>query len=135
MFAANPYQQYKEKSLSTLAPGELLVKLYDELVKQMRLAVLAMDKKDYGLVNASLTKSQTILGVLESSLNMQVPISENLRELYIFIAHQLLKSNVDKSAGPITDCIPLIRDLRDSFEQADKISRKEHAGVAGGRAV
>lgn len=134
MITGNPYQQYKEQSLSTLAPGELLVKLYDEMIKQMRIAVLGIEKKDFAKVNDSLVKAQSIVGTLESSLDMQYEVSQNLRQLYIFIAKQLMQANIKKDIGMIEDCIPIVRDMRDSFEQADKITRKSHAAV-GGRAV
>lgn len=133
MYGENPYQKYKEQSLSTLAPGELLVKLFDELIKQMRVAVLNIEKKEYMAVDAAIVKSQTILGTLESSLDDKYELSANLRDLYIFIANQLMNAGVKKDAEIINECVPLIRDLRDSFEQADKISRSEHAAV-GGRA-
>jgi flagellar protein FliS len=128
MVAKNPYAQYKEQSLSTLAPGEELVKLFDELLKQNNVAVKAIEGKDYALANDSLTKAQTILGTLASSLDMRYPISANLRDLYIFLSQQLLKANMRKDVKIVNECIPLMRDLRDSFEQAEKISRKQHAG-------
>ena len=35
------YQQYKEQSINTMTPGELLMLLYDELVKRGARAELA----------------------------------------------------------------------------------------------
>jgi len=132
----NAYAQYKEQSLSTLAPGELLVKLFDELIKQCRLAVLAIDRKDLGAANDCLTKAQTIVTTLASSLDMRYPISSELRDMYVFLAKQLLQSNLQKDTKLIEQLIPLMKDLRDSFDQAEKINRRtQHAGVVGGRAV
>lgn len=131
MQGTNPYQQYKEQSLSTLTSGELLVKLYDESIKQMRIALNGLEKKDYGVVNESLNKVQTILHTLDSSLNMQYEISANLHDLYIFISKELRDANLKKEGSHIEDCIPLMRELRDSFEQADKITRMQSAGVRG----
>lgn len=126
---SNPYAQYKEQALSTLGPGEILVKLYDELIKQMRLASLAIEKMDYAAVSETLTKSQTIIATLEASLDSSFEISANLRDMYIFLAQQLLSANLKKDAKVIDECIPLVRDLRDSFDQADKINRSIQAGV------
>lgn len=132
----NAYAQYKEQSLSTLAPGELLVRLFDELNKQCRLAILAIGRKDLGAANDSLTKSQTIVSTLASSLDMRYPISKELRDMYVFLARQLLQANMQKDTALIEQLVPLIKDLRDSFDQAEKISRRtQHAGVVGGRAV
>lgn len=130
----NAYAQYKNQSLSTLAPGELLVKLFDEMIKQCRLATIHIQKKDLGAANDALIKSQTIVSTLASSLDMRYPISEQLRDMYIFFSKQLLQANMEKNTQIIEELVPLMKDLRDSFEQAEKISRRnQHA--AGGRAV
>ena len=76
MYTANPYQQYKEQSLNTLSPGEIVVKLYDELIKQMRISLIGIEKKDYAQVNNALNKAQTIIGTLESSLDMKYEVSK-----------------------------------------------------------
>lgn len=125
MQLTNPYQQYKEQSLSTLTPGELLIKLFDELSKQMTLAKIKINDKDYGAVNNALQKCQTILHTLSGSLDMRYPISKELKNMYMFISGQLLQGNLKKDIKLIEDCIPLVRDLRDSFDQAEKISRKQ----------
>lgn len=123
----NPYQKYKEQSLSTLTQGELLVKLYEELIKQMKLAVMSIEKKSYDTANNALMKCEVILNTLDSSLDTQYELSKNLRDLYIFIAKQVHQGNIKKDIKLIQDCIPLIRDLRDAFDQAEKENRKSHS--------
>ena len=41
------YQRYREESLNTMTQGELLLLLYDELVKRLRQADLEMGKQNY----------------------------------------------------------------------------------------
>ena len=45
----NGYQQYKMQSVNTMTRGEMLLLLYDELVKRLMQAELALDKKEYPL--------------------------------------------------------------------------------------
>ena len=134
MQLANQYQQYKEQALSTLSPGEILIRLYDELVKQMMLSKIKIDQGDFAAANLALGKSQTIVNTLADSLDMRIPISEELRQMYIFFAKQLLDANLKKDVEIINDCIMLVKDLREAFSEANKISRRQQAGV-GGRAV
>lgn len=133
--ASNPYQKYKEQSLTTMSQGELLVKLYDELIKQMRIAALSLEKKMTAPAERSLLKAETILTTLEAALDMQFEISANLRDLYIFTAKQLLKANNENDPAPVEECLPLIRELRDSFEQAEKIARQEQHSTVGSHAL
>lgn len=135
MVTQNPYQQYKEQSLNTLAPGEILVKLYEQTIKMLNLSKISIERKDLAAANDALTKAQTIITTLESSLDMRFPISAELRNLYIYLAQQILKANLQKDTAIIDDCIPLVKDLRDSFEQADKLSRINARANVGGRAV
>jgi flagellar protein FliS len=123
---SNPYQQYKEQSLSTLAPGELLVRLFDECLKQLRLSCIGISKKNYGMANDALNKAQTILTTLTTSLDMRYPISLELRELYVFFIKQINEANLKKDASLVEGILPLLKDMRDSFDQAEKISRREH---------
>ncbi|MGI6403297.1 MAG: flagellar export chaperone FliS [Oscillospiraceae bacterium] len=128
----NAYAQYKNQSLSTMAPGELLVKLFDELIKQCRLAEIHIEKKDLAAANNSLIKSQTIVSTLDASLDMRFPISSQLRSFYIFFNQQLRKANIEKSVSVLQELVPLMKELRDSFAQAEKLSRRSQHG---GRAV
>ena len=43
------YEQYKAQSVNTMTRGELLLLLYDELVKRLTRAELAIGKQDYTL--------------------------------------------------------------------------------------
>lgn len=133
--AANPYQKYKEQSLTTMSQGELLVKLYDELIKQMRLAALTMEKGSFDAAQEALYKSESILNALDAALDLEYDIAKELRDYYIFIAKQLLEASTSRQAALIEGCIPLLRDLRDSFDQAEKISRKEQYGAHLGSQV
>ena len=49
----NGYQQYKAQALSTMTQGELLMLLYDELIKRLTRAELALKKQDYETFEAS----------------------------------------------------------------------------------
>jgi len=128
----NAYAQYKTQSLSTMLQGELLVKLFDEMLKQCRIAELAIAKKDNAAVHESLMKTQTILSTLVTSLDDRYTISKELKSLYTFFAQELREANIKKDARKITGILPLIKDLRNSFEQADKISRTQKYAAVGG---
>ena len=47
------YQGYKEQGINDMSQGELLLLLYDELVKRLIRAELALKKADYTLFEAS----------------------------------------------------------------------------------
>lgn len=121
--SVNPYERYKQQSVMTMTQGEMLVKLYEETVKQLSGAVIYIQEKDYVKANKALQKSQKIINHLKSTLNFKYEVSNNLAALYDFFIQRIVEANVKKSAAPITDVIPMIDDLRDAFGQAERLSR------------
>ena len=49
----NGYQQYKMQSVNTMTRGEMLLLLYDELVKRLTKAELALEKEEFDVFDAS----------------------------------------------------------------------------------
>ena len=50
---ARGYQQYKQQSINSMTSGELLLMLYDELVKRSTLASIALERQDLPLFESA----------------------------------------------------------------------------------
>lgn len=123
--AFNPYEAYTQQSVMTMTPGEMLNKLYDETVKQLRYAEVYLEKKDYGKVNGALQKAQRILNYLRNTLDFQYEVSKGLDALYEYFIQQIVKANIHKDAAPLAEIIPMLSELQQTFIQADKLARKQ----------
>ncbi|MBP1544262.1 MAG: flagellar export chaperone FliS [Oscillospiraceae bacterium] len=123
---ANPYSAYKRQSVQTMTPVEVVIKMYSEIEKQFAIAVCAIEElKDIKKANDALIKAQELLGGLRGALDMSVPISKNLEELYKFFQQEAVKANIKKDATEIKKIIPMIGDLRDAFTQISQMTREE----------
>ena len=109
----NPYQRYQQQSVMTMTPGEMLLKLYDEVITQLTAVRQFNEEKDYEKSNASLKKAQRIIRYLDQTLDA----------LYDYFIRRLVDANLHKDNAPIDEVLPMISDLRDTFAQADKNSR------------
>ncbi|SDN37352.1 flagellar export chaperone FliS [Acetanaerobacterium elongatum] len=118
------YDQYKQQSIVTLTPGEMIVKLYDEAIKRCNFSVKYLDDKDYEAANVCLKKAQDIVSYLNSSLDKNYSLSAELSPLYDYIKNQLITANIKKDTQPINDVLPLLKELRDAFSTAEKSVRK-----------
>ena len=116
----NPYQKYQQQSIMTMTPGELLLKLYDETVKQLRYAEDALRQKKYERANTSLQKAQRIISHLNKTLSMEYEIAQNLEALYDFFIYKITQANIHKDASHIEEILPMVTELRDAFAQAEK---------------
>ncbi|MEG0852480.1 MAG: flagellar export chaperone FliS [Angelakisella sp.] len=130
MYNNNSYETYKQQSVMTMTHGEMLAKLYDEVIKQLGSAVRSIEEKDISATNKSLQKTQRILNYLDSTLDMRYEVSSSLSTLYEFFIHQTVTANVRKDSALLTEIIPMVQELRDSFVQAEKLSRISQNAVA-----
>ena len=104
----NPYQQYQRQSVMTMTQGEMLTKLYDEVIKQMSGAKICLTEKDLSGVNNALQKAQRILFYLKSTLDFKYEISGNLDALYDFFIERIVQANLKKDAAMLDEIIPMI---------------------------
>lgn len=121
----NPYQQYQKQSVMTMTQGEMLTKLYDEVIKQMSGAKICLTEKDLSGVNSALQKAQRVLFYLKSTLDFKYEISGNLDALYDFFIERIVQANMKKDAAILDEIIPMITELRDTFVQADRNVRSK----------
>lgn len=121
----NGYQHYKEQSISTMTQRELLLLLYDELVKRLLRCDLALAKEDYPLLEASADRSIEILRYLDDTLDRQYPISGELHRLYEFFVFELTRVKIGRNKDRLDKIRPMVTDLRDTFRAADKNCAEE----------
>ena len=114
------FQAYKDQTVNTMTQGELLVLLYDELVKRLTRASLALDKEDYSTFEASVVRSVEIIHYLDDTLDMQYPISRNLTRLYEFFCYELERVKMGRNRKELERVKGMASELRDSFREAQR---------------
>ena len=121
------FQQYKEQSVNTMTQGELLLLLYDELVKRVTRAELALNKEDYDLFEADVTRSLEIVRYLDDTLDRQYPVGRDLARLYDFFSFELNRVKAGRNRTELERVKAMVMELRDTFREAEKTSRAEAA--------
>jgi len=119
----NPYEQYKRTSISTMTKGELLLLLFDEVIKKLNYSKILMENSDFDQANANLVKCRKIFNHLIVSLDDKYELSRELGEMYMFFNKEIIKASATKNTKNIDDILPMIKDLRNTWEEADKMSR------------
>ena len=119
------YQQYKQQSINSMTPGELLMLLYDELVKRSTLASLALDKADWPRFDDALDRCTDIVNYLDETLDRQYPISRDLSRMYDYFTYELGRIKVGRNKKELERLRPMLVDMRDTFRTAEKNSSQE----------
>lgn len=114
------YQQYKQQSVNSMTAGELLLLLYDELVKRGTMASIALDRGDYPAFEAAVDRCSDIVNYLDETLDHQYPISKDLSRLYEYFTYQLGRIKIGRNKKELEALRPMLADLRDAFHTAEK---------------
>lgn len=125
----NMYQQYQQNSIMTASPEELTLMLYNGVIKFINLGKLHIENKEIEKANESIKRAQDIIFELNSTLDMNYDISNNLRSLYTFILEKLMDANIKKEITPLNEILPLLDELRDTWKEAMKEARKIRYGA------
>ena len=116
------YQRYREESLNTMTQGELLLLLYDELVKRLRQADLEMGKQNYENFEKAVDRAVEIIHYLSDTLDHRYPISGNLSRLYEYFCYELSRVKAGRNQEELMRVTRMVSELRDIFRQAEKTS-------------
>ena len=115
---------YKETKIKTAGPGQLIVMLYDEAVKQLTTAIEMLgavkEKKDPGkieLIGKAIMKTEDIITELMISLDFDQggEIAQQLFSLYTWFNRELVDANIAQDIEKMLTVKKLIIELRNTW--------------------
>lgn len=119
---ARGYQNYKQQSINSMTSGELLLLLYDELVKRSTLASIALDKQDWPVFETALDRCTDIVNYLDETLDRKYPISRDLSRMYDYFTYEMGRIKTGRNKKELARLRPMLVDMRDTFRAAEKNS-------------
>lgn len=95
--------RYKQTSVQTATPGQILILLYEAAIKNVKKASECIDTRDSAGKGLYIGKTHDILNELVNTLNFEVggDIARNLERLYNFMIEQLIVANAESSKEPL----------------------------------
>lgn len=120
----DPKSAYLKGQIETSSPAQQVVMLYDGLIRFCNEAKNHLSGEDGDQLEAgakAVKRATDILTELNSTLKHEVfpELCTQLSNLYLFFTEQLSKSVRENSAKPIQDILPMIENLRDSWQKAE----------------
>lgn len=126
---ANPYDKYKNNSVFTATKEELTLMLYDGALKFCNQAIVAVEAKDYEKANDLIIKVENIIREFQLTLNRDYEISDSLAPMYEYMHRRLIEGNIKKDNAILEEIRDLIREFRDTWKEAMKLSRQKTAAT------
>lgn len=124
------YRDQREQTISAMSPEELLLLLYDELVKRLMRAELALNKEDFNLFEADVTRSLEIIRYLDDTLDRQYDVGRDLARLYEFFGYELNRVKAGRNKTELARVKTMVTELRDTFREANQ--KNQAQARAGG---
>jgi len=123
-------QAYLTNSVVSAPPERLLTMLYDALVNNIAIAEDALEKNDFYTLNQRLVRSQEIVLELRASLKPELwSGGPALVAIYTYVYGLLVKANVHKDAGALSEARKLLEPLQSAWHQAADIVAAERAAT------
>ncbi len=103
--------------------GELLIMLYDEIIKRLTRAEFAIQNNQMELFDQSIQRCSEIIRYLSDTLDRKYEISQELARMYDFFQVQIARIIARRNTEQIAELKELVTELRDSFKEANKVAR------------
>lgn len=125
MYTSNAYNIYKNNSINFASKEQLLVMIVDAASKDVKIARQAIIDKDIKKSHEYIMKTEDIYNELISSLDLSKAgeWGIKMKMVYEFIIRRLVQANIKKDAKILDEIIPLIENIKDTWEQAYKVSK------------
>jgi flagellar secretion chaperone FliS len=119
------HDQYLEQSILTASPIELIRTLYRMILESVREAAKCVDSGDIAARGKAVTKATDGIVELLTCLNHDHggSISQNLAELYGYMASRLLQGHMDQNRAPFDEVEKLVTTLLDAWDAVDAAPR------------
>jgi flagellar secretion chaperone FliS len=112
--------RYGAIKVTTSSPGQLLVMLYDGLLRFLREAQAAMAANDRKRSGERIGRSHDILAYLLATLDPthNAQLCAHLQPLYVFCMQHLLKANLEQDPTKLGELVRILTPLRDAWSTA-----------------
>ncbi len=125
----NPYQRYLDATAETATPLDLVLMLYQGVLRFTAQAIEAVVRHDPAEAHRSLVRAQDIVSELAASLNHEEggATADSLLALYDYSYRRLVDANVRKEPAPAEEVAKLFRELLPAWQEVAEHQRLEMA--------
>jgi flagellar protein FliS len=117
----NPYaspQAYRESSVLTASPAQLIVMLYDGANRFLRQAEVAAGEGAWTHASDRIAKAEAIVDELLITLDLEAgEVAHRLQGIYVFCKRELIEARLHEDAQRISAVARLLGSLREAWAE------------------
>ena len=118
-YPARAAQAYLQTHVQSRSPLDLVVMLYDGLLRFLGEAGTAIDAANLAGKRDAISKALAVLSELQSTLNMEQggEVASSLDALYTYVNGRLLDASMQNDRSPLDESARLLRTLREAWAE------------------
>ncbi|MCB0882566.1 MAG: flagellar export chaperone FliS [Thermoleophilia bacterium] len=121
-------RQYTQRTVQTATPGQLVVMLYDGMIRFFTQARAAMESGDVQTMNERVGRGLAIVTELRCTLDMtQGELPERLAGIYDWCHDEVIDARLANDTARINQVIGMLADLRSAWAQVANTPRPQVA--------
>ena len=117
----NPYASpnaYRENTIMTASPEQLVVMLYDGAGRFLRQAEGSMIEGSWLKASEKLSRAEAIIDELLATLDMDAgEVADRLQSIYVFCKTRLIEARIERDAVRVDQVARLLSELREAWSQ------------------
>ncbi len=120
-------KSYKKTSVTTASKEKVLLMLYEAAIKNLKLAKIAMEKKNIADKCKHISKAHDIVLELSNTLDHKKggAVTEQLESLYTFCISQLIKANMETDPAAVESVLKVMNTLYEGWVAAvEELTKK-----------
>ncbi len=117
--------KYRDQSVLTMSRGELILRLYDEVLKNARFACRLFREENRTAAFRCTAKCRNILNYLTVILDRKYELSVPFNRMYSYLNGQLIRADTTGNPAGLEKAIPRFAELREAWSQSIRKSRIE----------
>jgi flagellar protein FliS len=128
-------QSYREATVRGASPVELVIRLYEQAIEDLRQAAIALEQNDIERRSNRIKHALLILGHLQNSLDFTHgdKVAQNLNDFYNSLRKNLLWVQLHPSKRGIQQQITDLLAVREAWIEVERKERMPDATVTTGR--
>jgi flagellar secretion chaperone FliS len=117
----NPHARpnaYRENSIMTASPEQLVVMLYDGAGRFLRQAEGSMLDGSWLVASEKLSRAEAIIDELLATLDMDAgEVADRLQSIYVFCKTRLIEARIERDSVRVDQVARLLGELREAWSQ------------------
>lgn len=124
-------QRYHQDGMSVTPGPQLVVKLYERLLLDLRRGAQAIVDDSVEAAHEQLVHAQDIVFELNMALDVDAwDGGPALRSIYEHLSEKLIEANVKKSAPLVNECVDVVDPLVEAWQEALVITQTDRQSTA-----